>query len=84
MKKQKFLNLGLKIPIFGTFHKKCFISIFLAGKFKKTIVRFVKFLEKTKMPKLGTENVWFMYFWAGIWKQYCHVWNQHPRIYLTE
>ena len=23
-----------------------------------------------------------MYFWAGIWKQYYHIWNQHPRICL--
>ena len=89
MKKRKCLNLGPKIPIFGTFHQNCFISIFLARKLKKTIVRFeiflfVKFLEKTKISKFGTENFWFMYFWAGIWKQYCHVWNQHPRICLTE
>ena len=24
------------------------------------------------------------YFWDGIWKQYCHIWNQHPRICQTE
>ena len=23
-----------------------------------------------------------MYFWAGIWKYYCHVSNQRPRIFL--
>ena len=23
------------------------------------------------MPKFGTKNAWFGYFWAGIWKQYC-------------
>ena len=34
------------------------------------------------MPKFGTKNAWFMCFWAGIWKQYCHIWNQHPRICL--
>ena len=35
------------------------------------------------MPKFGTKNAWFMYFWAGIWKQYCHIWNQYPRICLV-
>ena len=31
------------------------------------------------MPKFGTKNAWFGYFWTGIWKQYCHIWNQHPQ-----
>ena len=34
------------------------------------------------MPKFGTKNAWFGYFWAGIWKQYYHIWNEHPRICL--
>ena len=34
------------------------------------------------MPKFGTKNAWFGYFWAGIWKQYDHIWNEHPRICL--
>ena len=38
--------------------------------------------KKKKMNKFGTKNVWFGYFWAGIWKQYCHIWNQYPRICL--
>ena len=26
---------------------------------------------------------WVFYlFWSGIWKQYSHIWNQHPRICL--
>ena len=43
---------------------------------------YAKFHEKTIMLKFGTKNVWFMYFWAGIWKEYCHIWNQHPRMCL--
>ena len=46
------------------------------------ICLFAKFHEKTIIPKFGTDNVWFMYFWAGIWKQYCHIWNPHPQICL--
>ena len=34
------------------------------------------------MPKSGTKNAWFGCFGAGTWKQYCHIWNQHPRICL--
>ena len=34
------------------------------------------------MPKFGTKNARFRYFWAGTWKQYCHIWNQHPGICL--
>ena len=39
--------------------------------------------KKTKMAEFGTRNAWFMYFLAGIWKQYCHIWNQHPWIRLV-
>ena len=35
------------------------------------------------MPKFGTKNAWFGYFGARSWIQYCHIWNQHPRICLT-
>ena len=35
------------------------------------------------MPKFGTKNTLFWYFGAGIWKNYCHNWNQRPRICLT-
>ena len=38
--------------------------------------------KKTKMPKFGTKKASFGYFWGGFWKQYCHIWNQHPRIFL--
>ena len=44
------------------------------------------------MPKFWTKNALFGYFWPkmsylGIfgldfWKYYCHIWNQHPQIYL--
>ena len=36
-----------------------------------------------KMPKFGTKNTLFEYFWPGIWVRYCHIWNQQPRIFLT-
>ena len=32
-----------------------------------------------KMPKFGTKNVLFGYFWARILKNYSHIWNQHSR-----
>ena len=31
-----------------------------------------KFWKTIKMPKFGTKNALFRYFWAGILKQYCH------------
>ena len=34
------------------------------------------------MPKFGTKNNLFWYFWGGIWKQFYDVWNQHPQIFL--
>ena len=35
------------------------------------------------MIKFGIKNALFWYFWTGIWKQYCRIWNQPPRICLT-
>ena len=43
------------------------------------------------MPKYGikrliwvflTKNALFRYFWARIFKTYCHIWNRHPKICL--
>ena len=34
------------------------------------------------MPKFEIKNVWFGYFWPGIWKKYCQIWNQHRSICL--
>ena len=42
-----------------------------------------KFRIKTKMPKFRTKNALFVYFWTVIWKNYCHIWNQHLRICLS-
>ena len=41
-----------------------------------------KFCEESKMPKFGTKNALFEYFWARIKKNYCHIWNQHPQMSL--
>ena len=38
--------------------------------------------QKTKMPKFRTKNALFGYFWAGILKNYCYIWNQHRQIFL--
>ena len=42
----------------------------------------VKFCEKMKMPKFGTQNALFGYFWARISKSYFYISNQHPRVCL--
>ena len=51
-----------------------------------------KYYEETKMLKFGTRNALFEYSWPkmlplGIFvlefqKNYCHIWNQHPWIFL--
>ena len=41
-----------------------------------------KFRVKTKILKSRTKNPLFGNLWAGIWKYYCHIWHQHPRICL--
>ena len=34
------------------------------------------------MSKFGTKIALFGYFWVRILKNYCHIWNQYPRICL--
>ena len=43
---------------------------------------FKKLCEKTKMPKFGTTNTLFWYFWASILKHYCLIWYRHPQVSL--
>ena len=40
------------------------------------------FVQKIKILKFRTKNIRFPYFEDGIWKWYCHIWNQHPWIFL--
>ena len=53
--------------------------------FEISVLEFVllQSLVQMKIFKFGTKNALFGYFWAGIWKWYCHIWNQHPPICLT-
>ena len=78
---------------FGYFWPKMPYLDFCGQEFQKNIVRleistfkFVflqSFSKKIKMPKFGTKNAVFGYFWARILKiYYCHIWNQHPWIFL--
>ena len=41
-----------------------------------------KFCKKTKLPKFETKNALFDYLWAIILRNYCHISNQHPQIFL--
>ena len=34
------------------------------------------------MPKFGTKTTLLGYFWARNLKNYCDIWNEHPRICL--
>ena len=36
------------------------------------------------MPKFGTKNALFGYFWTRCLKSYCHTWNKHPWVCLID
>ena len=92
-KKQKCLNLEPKTLHLSIFHQKSLIWLFFGKNFKKAIFKFEiqtfkfvnlqNFTKKTKMPEFCMKNAFFMYFSSGIWKQFCHIWNQSPWICLT-
>ena len=54
----------------------CFAAKFGA----KTKIVKTNFVKKAKMAKFGTKNALFGYFWDRIFKSYCHISNDHPRI----
>ena len=81
---------NLKILTFRL--KKCFIWVFSGYNSKKPLsylkstpsnLSDCKGWCKIKFLKFGTKNVRFLYFCIGIWKYYCHVSNQRPRICLV-
>ena len=41
-----------------------------------------KFCVTIKMPKFWTNNTSIGYFWGGILRNYCHIWNQCPGMFL--
>ena len=78
----RILKFGTKNALF-----ECF-----GQQFRKIIVIFAvsvlefaslqSLMQKIKILKLGTKSVRFPPFRAGIWKSYCHIWMQPPRICL--
>ena len=83
VQKQKFLN----------FRPKCLICVFL-GWHLKIILSYLKsapsnfvnykisWKNRNRLNR-GPKNALFGYFWTRTFKNYCHIWNQHPRICLV-
>ena len=70
------------MPCFGIFRLEFETTVVTYEISTFKFVYLQNFTKKQKEPNFGTKNPWFMYFSAGIWKQYCHIWNQHTRICL--
>ena len=71
------------------FETKSALFGYFGLEFKKKLLSYLKsapsnlsICKNSRMPKFGTRNAWFGHFRAGIWKQYCHISNQHSRICL--
>ena len=42
-----------------------------------------KAYSENKDLSIWDQSALFGYFWAGIFENFCHIWNQHPRICQT-
>ena len=80
-KKQKCLNFGPN-SLFWQIWGRNLQTILWYLKSAPSILFNYKILQRTKLPKVGTENACIGHFWVGVSKQYCHTWNQHSRICL--
>ena len=86
----KMLKFGAKNALFEYFWSEMpYLNIFgLEFKKKKChiwnqhpwICLIAESREIMKMPKFGTKNALFGYFWTKFWKNVCHIWNQHLQI----
>ena len=80
-KNQKCLNVGPN-SLFRQIWGRNLQTILWYLKSAPSILFNYKILQRTKLPKVGTENACIGHFWVGVSKQYCHTWNQHSRICL--
>ena len=81
--KIKILKFGTKLAYFWEEFENIIVM------FEINVLEFVllqifaaKFGVNIEILKFGTKNVLFLYFWAEIWKNCCHIRNQHPQIFL--
>ena len=72
--------MGQKIPSLGVFGVEFKKTILI---FEVSAIKFVKFCEKIKLTKFGTKNAISGYFLGKIFKNYGHIWNQHPESCLS-
>ena len=72
--------MGTKAPDLGIFKLEFENNIVKFEISTHWICLIAEHREIMKMPKFRTKNAFFRYFWAWILKNYCHIWNQRPRI----
>ena len=72
-------NFADENAVWSIFDQKRLICVVLGWNLKTTLL-YLKSALSTKMLRFGTKKALFGYFWAGIWKQYCHIWDHHSRI----
>ena len=82
-KKQKYLNIGPKMPyfIFGLFLGWNFRKLLWYLKSAPSNLSNAEFREKMKI--LGAKLPYLRIFGLEFSKDYCHIWNRHPWIYLN-
>ena len=67
-RKTKYLNLVPKLPYLGIFGLEFENNIDIFEMSKLILFQLQSLAKKTKMPKFGTKNTLFGYFWARILK----------------
>ena len=65
-------NFADENAVWSIFDQKRLICVVLGWNLKTTLL-YLKSALSTKMLRFGTKKALFGYFWAGIWKQYCHI-----------
>ena len=81
IRNKKSLNFGLKMTFLVSFRSQLQVKLLPYLKSAPSNFPVCKVMLNKKPLKFGTKIALFRYFWAGIWKTHCHVWNQLLRIY---
>ena len=81
IRNKKSLNFGLKMTFLVSFRSELQVKLLPYLKSAPSNFPACKVMLNKKTLKLGTKIALFRYFWAGIWKTHCHVWNRLLQIY---
>ena len=56
------------------------LFVYFSARIWKMLLSYLKWASSSlAFSKIGPKTLDFWYFWVGIWRLFCYIWNQSPR-----